>query len=72
MATLGDAPSLSQGGGGSAVGGSAAAVPEPGTFALLLAAALGLIGRAAMAKGVGGAVLRTCPHKRGHGAQMLH
>ena len=37
MATLGGAPSLSQGGGGSAVGGGAAAVPEPGTFALLAA-----------------------------------
>ena len=36
MATLGDAPSLSQGGGGSAVGGTAAAVPEPGTIMLLI------------------------------------
>ena len=35
MATLGGAPPLSQGGGGSAVGGTAAAVPEPGSLALL-------------------------------------
>ena len=42
MATLGDAPPLSQGGGGIAVGGSAAAVPEPGTLALLLAGFLAL------------------------------
>ena len=40
MATLGGAPSLSQGGGGSAVGGSAAAVPEPGTMTLLAAGIL--------------------------------
>ena len=39
MATLGGAPPLSQGGGESAVGGTAAAVPEPGTFALLAAGA---------------------------------
>ena len=45
MAMLGgDAPSLPQGGGGNAVGGSAAAVPEPGTIALLAVAAIGLIG----------------------------
>ena len=44
MATLGGAPSLSQGGGGSAVGGSAAAVPEPGTLALLAVGAIGLVG----------------------------
>ncbi len=40
MATLGGAPSLSQGGGGSAVGVTAAAVPEPGTLALLAAGLL--------------------------------
>ena len=40
MATLGGAPPLSQGGGGSAVGGTAAAVPEPGTLALLAAGIL--------------------------------
>ena len=44
MATLGGAPPLSQGGGGIAVGGSAAAVPEPGTMVLLAVAAVGLIG----------------------------
>ena len=43
MATLGDAPASSQGGAGSAVGGTAAAVPEPGTIALLAAAAVGLV-----------------------------
>ena len=38
MATLGGAaPASLQNGAGSAVGGSAAAVPEPGTIALLLA-----------------------------------
>ena len=42
MATLGGAPSLPQGGGGNAVGGSAAAVPEPGTLALLAAGVLAL------------------------------
>jgi hypothetical protein len=40
MATLGGAPPLSQGGGESAVGGSAAAVPEPGTMILLAAGVL--------------------------------
>ena len=40
MATLGGAPSLSQSGGGSAVGGSATAVPEPGTIGLLAAVVL--------------------------------
>ena len=40
MATLGDAPASSQGGAGSAVGGAAAAVPEPGTIALLVAAGI--------------------------------
>ena len=40
MATLGGAPPLSQGGAGSAVGGPAAAVPEPGTFVLLAAGVL--------------------------------
>ena len=40
MATLGGAPSLSQGGGGIAVGVTAAAVPEPGTLALLAAGLL--------------------------------
>ena len=40
MATLGGAPPLSQGGGGSAVGEGAAAVPEPGTIALLAAGIL--------------------------------
>ncbi len=43
MATLGGAPSLSQGGGGSAVGVTAAAVPEPGTLALLAVAVGGLL-----------------------------
>ena len=42
MATLGGAPPLSQGGGGSAVGGTAAAVPEPGTLALLAAGVLAM------------------------------
>ncbi len=46
MATLGGAPSPSQGGGGSAVGVTAAAVPEPGTFALLAAGAMMLAGMA--------------------------
>ena len=40
MATLGDAPALPRGGAGSAVGGTAAAVPEPGTIALLAAGAI--------------------------------
>ena len=40
MATLGGAPASSQGGAGSAVGGAAAAVPEPGTLALLAAGAV--------------------------------
>ncbi len=44
MATLGGAPSPSQGGGGSAVGVTAAAVPEPGTLALLLVAGLAGLG----------------------------
>ena len=43
MATLGGAvPASLQGGAGSAVGGSAAAVPEPGTLALLAVAVLSL------------------------------
>ena len=44
MATLGGAPAISQGVAGSAVGGTAAAVPEPGTIALLSVAAVGLLG----------------------------
>ena len=44
MATLDGAPPLSQGGRGIAVGGTAAAVPEPGTMVLLAVAAVGLIG----------------------------
>jgi hypothetical protein len=36
MATLGGDPVLPTGGGGIAVGGSAAAVPEPGTVVLLI------------------------------------
>ena len=40
MATLGDAPTSSQGSTGIAVGGTAAAVPEPGTIALLAAGIL--------------------------------
>ena len=41
MATLGGAPAISQGVAGSAVGGSAAAaVPEPGTIALLILGAI--------------------------------
>jgi autotransporter-associated beta strand protein len=42
MATLGGAPAISQGVAGSAVGGSAAAVPEPGTIVLLATGALTL------------------------------
>ena len=42
--TLGDASTLPSGGGGVAVGGTAASVPEPGTMVLLAVAAVGLIG----------------------------
>ena len=42
MATPGDAAPLLQDGGEIAVGGAAAAVPEPGTLALLAAGAVAL------------------------------
>ena len=45
MATLAGAPPLSQDGGGSALGGPAAALPEPGTIVLLGVGAIGLLTR---------------------------
>ena len=50
MATLGDAPALLSGGAGIAVGGSAAAVPEPGTLALVAAGTMALAAAAVRRK----------------------
>ena len=67
MATLGGAPPLSQGGGGSAVGGTAAAVPEPGTLALLAAGAIGLL----VWRGGGGRVRASLKERRTRWAGMV-